>query len=398
MTITRHPCEVKGETQQMPLFEESQEHRDFRNVFRKFVAREITPYAEEWERKGAVPRELWLKLGKQGFLCPWLPEEFGGAGLDYGYSVIINEELIRGDGFGVGTGLHSDTAAPYLYAYGSEELKKRLLPKCTTGEAIVAIGLTEPNAGSDLAAIRTRAVKDGDHYIINGQKTFITNGIFADIIVVACKVDSPDGSKAITLMVVEGNAPGFSRGRRLEKMGWRKQDTGELFFEDCRVPVSNLLGEEGKGFKYMMQMLGRERLTICLDCQTLAEECLKEALSYAKIREAFGRPIGNFQHIAFKLAQMATEIEIGRTFLNTLVAEFVQEEDITMKVSMAKAWVGEMAQRVAYDALQIHGGYGYMEEYRICRLTRDLRGFPIFGGSTEIMNLIVARRLGLNPG
>jgi acyl-CoA dehydrogenase len=381
----------------MPLFEESQEHRDFRKVFRKFVAREITPYAEEWEHKRAVPRELWVKLGKQGFLCPWLPEEYGGLGVDYGYSLIINEELIRGDGFGVGLGLHSDTATPYMFHYGSEELKKRLLPKCTTGEAIAAISLTEPNAGSDLAAIRTKAVRDGDSYVINGQKTFITGGVFADIHVVACKVDAPEGSKGITLIVAEAGTPGLST-RQLEKMGWHKQDTAEVFFEDCRVPAGNLLGEEGKGFKYMMEMLCRERLTICLDCQTLAEECLKEGLSYSKIREAFGRPIGNFQHNAFKLAQMATELEIGRTFLNTLVAEFIAGEDITLKVSMAKAWIGEMAQRVAYDALQLHGGYGYMEEYRICRLTRDLRGFPIFGGSTQIMNLIIARRLGLNPG
>jgi acyl-CoA dehydrogenase len=380
----------------MALFEEDQEHKDFRQVFKKFVAREITPFAEEWEKKRAVPREVWRKLGKQGFLCPWLPEEYGGLGLDYGYSVIINQELIRGDGFGVGLGLHSDTATPYMFHYGSEELKKRILPKCTTGEAIAAISLTEPNAGSDLAAIRTRAVKDGDHYVLNGQKTFITGGVFADVHVVACKTDSSHGSKGITLIVAEAGTPGLST-RQLEKMGWHKQDTAEVFFEDCRVPVGNLLGEEGKGFKYMMEMLCRERLTITLDCQTLAEECLKEGLSYAKVREAFGRPIGNFQHNAFKLAQMATEVEIGRSFLNILVHEFISGVDITLKVSMAKAWIAEMAQRVAYDALQLHGGYGYMEEYRICRLVLDLRGFPIFGGSTEIMNLIIARRLGLDP-
>jgi acyl-CoA dehydrogenase len=380
----------------MPLFEENQNYRDFRQVVRKFVAREITPHTKEWEHNRSVPREIWLKLGKQGFLCPWLPEEYGGHGLDYGYSFIVSQEIVRGDGFGVTVGLYCDTATPYIYNFGSEELKRRLLPKCTTGEAIVVIDFTEPNAGSDLAAIRTRAVLDGDHYVINGQKTFITGGVFADIHVVACKTDPSGGSKGITLIVVESNTPGLST-RQLEKMGWHKQDTAEVFFEDCRVPVGNLLGEEGKGFKYMMEMLPRERLTICLECQALAEECLKEALNYSKVREAFGRPIGNFQHNAFKLAQMATEVEIGRTFLNTLVAEFIKGEDITLKVSMAKAWVCEMAQRVAYDALQIHGGYGYMEEYRICRLYRDLRGFPIFGGSTEIMKLIIARRLGLNP-
>lgn len=377
-------------------FEEDQEHKIFRQVFKKFVAREITPFAEEWERKRAVPREVWKKLGKQGFLCPWLPEEYGGHGLDYGYSVIINQELIRGDGFGVGLGLHSDTATPYIFHFGSEELKRRILPKCTSGEAIAAISLTEPNAGSDLAAIRTKAVRDGDYYVLNGQKTFITGGVFADVHVVACKTDSSQGAKSITLIVAEAGTPGLST-RQLEKMGWHKQDTAEVFFEDCRVPASNLLGEEGKGFKYMMEMFPRERLTITLDAQTLAEECLKEGLNYAKVREAFGRPIGNFQSNAFKLAQMATEVDIGRTYLDTLVAQFLKGEDITLKVSMAKAWIAEMAQRVAYQALQLHGGYGYMEEYRICRLVRDLRGFPIFGGSTEIMNLIIARRLGLDP-
>jgi acyl-CoA dehydrogenase len=380
----------------MPLFEEAQDYRDFRLVVRKFVAREITPFAKEWERQRSVPREIWLKLGKQGFLCQWLPEEYGGLGLDYRYSFIVSEEIIRGDGFGVTVGLFCDTATPYIYRFGSEELKRRVLPRCTTGQVIVALGLTEPNAGSDLAAIITRAVREGDHYVINGQKTFITGGVFADVYVVACKAESADGSKGISLIVVESNTPGLST-RPLEKMGWHKQDTAEVFFEDCHVPAGNLLGEEGKGFKYMMEMLPRERLTICLDCQTLAEECLKEALNYSKVREAFGRPIGNFQYNAFKLAQMATEVEIGRTFLNTLVSEFVNGKDITLKVSMAKAWICEMAQRVAYDAVQIHGGYGYMEEYRICRLYRDLRGFPIFGGSTEIQKLIIARRLGLNP-
>jgi acyl-CoA dehydrogenase len=381
----------------MPLFEESQEHRDFRQVFKKFVAREITPYAEEWEHNRAVPRELWVKMGKQGFLCPWLPEEYGGLGLDFRYLVIINEELLRGDGFGVGVPLHSDVATPYLYSYGSEELKKRLLPKTTTGEAICAIGLTEPNAGSDLAAIRTKAVKDGDHYVINGQKTFITNGVFADIIITACKVDSGDGSKGISLIVVEKDSPGFSRGRKLEKMGYHMQDTAELFYEDCRVPVSNLLGQEGQGFKYMMEKLDRERLEVTIKCQGMAEECLKEALNYAKVREAFGRTIGTFQHNAFKLAEMATEVEIGRTFLNTLIEEHIRGENINMKVSMAKAWIGEMVNRIAYQAVQIHGGYGVMEEYRVCRLSRDVRALSIFAGTSEIMKLIIARKLGLSP-
>jgi acyl-CoA dehydrogenase len=381
----------------MPLFEDNGEQRSFRQVFKKFVAREVTPYIEEWEKNNAIPRELWKKFGKQGFLCPWLPEDYGGAGLDYTYNMIINEELIRGDAVSTGIPLHSDVAVPYIYSYGSEELKKRVLPRCTSGDYISAIGLTEPNAGSDLAAIRTKAVRDGDFYVINGQKTFITNGMFADIIILACKVDSPGVSRGISMIVVEAGAPGFSRGRQLTKMGFHMQDTAELFFEDCRVPVGNLLGEEGKGFKYMMEKLSHERLEVCIKCQVLAEECLKEAIKYAKVREAFGRPIANFQHNAFKLAEMATEVQIGRTLIDTLVAEFAKGEDITMKVSMAKAWLAEMANRVAYQAVQIHGGYGYMEEYRICRLYRDVRIFPIIAGTTEIMKLIVARGLGLDP-
>lgn len=379
----------------MPLFEETQELKDFRQVFKKFVAREIAPHYEEWENARAVPRELWKKMGGQGFLCQWLPEKYGGLDLDFRYSVVVGEELCRGGGFAVGVPLHSDVATPYLYSYGTEELKERLLRKTTTGEAICAVGLTEPNAGSDLAAIRTKAVRDGDYYVINGQKTFITNGTFADIIVTACKVDTADGGKGITLIAVEADSPGFHRGRRLEKMGRHMQDTAELFYEDCRVPVGNLLGEEGKGFKYMMEKLCRERLEVCLKCITMAEECFKEGLEYAKVREAFGKRIGNHQANGFKLAQMATEVEIGRTFFNTLVEEFVRGEDITMKVSMAKAWLGEMLQRIAYQALQLHGGYGYMEEYRICRLFREVRALSIFAGTTEIMNVIIARKLGL---
>lgn len=379
----------------MPLFEDSEEHKEFRRVFKKFVAREVTPYCEEWEKDGTVPREFWRKMGKQGFLCPWLPEEYGGLGLDFKYSLIINEELVRGGAFSTGITLHSDVATPYLYSYGTEELKRRLLPKTLTGEVVCALGMTEPNAGSDLAAIRTKAVRDGDYYVINGQKTFISNGVSADIIITACKVDSADGSRGISLIVVEANNPGLHRGRKLDKMGRRMQDTAELFYEDCRVPAGNILGEEGKGFKYMMAKLVPERLEVCTKCITLAEECLREGLKYAKEREAFGQVIGDFQHNAFKLAEMATEVEIGRTFFNTLVEEFVRGEDITMKVSMAKAWLGEMVNRVAYHALQLHGAYGYVEEYPICRMYRDARGLSILAGTTEIMKVIIARKLGL---
>ncbi len=383
----------------MPLFEDTQEERDFRLVLKKFIAKEMTPYREEWDKNRAVPREAWKKIGRQGFLCTWLPEEYGGAGLNFRYSVIIGQELIRGDAMGIGVPNHSEVAVPYIYSFGSEELKERLLPKTTTGEAIACICVTEPNAGSDAAAIRTKAVKDGDYYILNGQKTFITNGTFADIMVVVCKAESPDdpSSKKISIIVVEGDSLKYVKRRQLEKMGRHATDTSEIFFEDCPVPVGNLLGKEGEGFKYTMQELGRERLEVCIKCQAYAEECLKEAINYAKIREAFGKPIGNFEHISFELAQMATDVEIGRTFLHTCVEEFIMGEDITMKVSMAKAWLAEMANRVAYKAVQIHGGYGYMAEYRICRLYQDVRVLPIFAGTTEIMNIIIARKLGFKP-
>ncbi|VBB42678.1 Butyryl-CoA dehydrogenase [uncultured Desulfatiglans sp.] len=375
----------------------TEEHQIFRDAFRKFVAKEITPNVEQWEADRAVPRDLWLKMGEQGYLCPWLPEQYGGLGLGFEYSVIINEELIRGDGFGVGVPLHSDVATPYVHSYATPEMKERWLPGCATGEVITSIGLTEPNAGSDLAAIRTTARRDGDSYVLNGQKTFITNGYFADLVVVAAKTDPKAGHRGVSLILVDKDAPGFHRGRRLEKMGYHMQDTAELFFEDCRVPASHLLGAEGAGFKYMMEKLQRERLEVCIKCQVNAEEALKEGLNYAKVREAFGRPIGNFQYTAFRLAEMATDVELGRVFLDHLIRRHIEGNDITQQVSMAKYWLGEMVNRVAYQALQIHGGYGYMEEYRICRISRDVRSLSIFAGTSEIMKLIVSRNLGLTP-
>jgi len=374
----------------------TEEHRIFRETFKKFVAKEITPHVPEWEANREVPRELWLKMGKQGFLCPWLPEKYGGLNLGYEYSVIIDEELMRGDGYGVGVPLHSDAAVPYIYSYGTQEIKDKWLPKCTTGEAITCLGMTEPDTGSDLAAIRTKAVREGDHYNVNGQKTFITNGFVADLVMLVAKTDPSKGHSGITLFLAETDAPGFHR-RKLEKMGQHMQDTAELFFEDCPIPISNRLGEENKGFTYMMEKLQQERIEVSLKCQVMAEEAYKEALKYAKVREAFGRPIGNFQYTAFKLADMATEVELGRTFLDSLIADHIKGENIVQRVSMAKYWLGEMVNRVAYHAVQIHGGYGYMEEYRICRIYRDVRALSIFAGTSEIMKLIISRNIGLKP-
>jgi acyl-CoA dehydrogenase len=375
----------------------SEEHRIFRESFRRFVANEITPNVPKWEQEGAVPRDIWLKMGENGFLCPWLPEEYGGSGLGFEYSVIINEELIKGDAYGFGVPLHSDVAVPYIESYATPEVKADWLPRCASGEAVACIGLSEPGAGSDLAAIRTKAERDGQEYVINGSKVFITNGYFAEICVLACKTDPKAKHKGVSLILVPLDLAGIRR-RNLEKMGSHMQDTAELSFDDVRVPVRNLLGEEGQGFKYMMEKLQRERLEVCIKCQGMAEECLKEAIQYSQERKAFGRVIGEFQANAFKLAEMATDVELGRTFLDSLIYDFIRGKDIVQRVSMAKYWLGEMVNRVAYGAVQLHGGYGYMEEYRVCRLYRDVRALSIYAGTSEIMKLIVARKLGFTPG
>lgn len=376
----------------MELYNE--EHRVFRQTFKRFIQKEIEPYLDEWEEKGEVPRSMWKKMGDQGYLCPWLPEEYGGAGAGFQYSVIINEELSRANA-GIGVGLHSDIIAPYIYSYGNDEQKKKWLPGCCAGDIILSVAMTEPNTGSDLQAVKTTAVKDGDEYIINGQKTFISNGICADLVIVICKTDTQvrPPYKGISLIVVEDGTPGFTR-RKLNKMGMHSQDTAELFFEDCRVPVGNLLGEEGKGFIYLMEKLQQERLVSVVFSQCLAERMLEDAVKYAKTRQAFGKPIGKFQHNAFKIAEMATEVELGRTFLDSLVADHIAGKDIVKKVSMAKWWVGEMANRVAYNSLQLYGGYGYMDEYPISRHYRDVRAHTIFAGTSEIMKVIIARQLG----
>jgi acyl-CoA dehydrogenase len=376
------------------MYEE--EHNIFREAFRKFIQREIAPDIEQWEKQGIIPREAYLKMGESGFLCPWLPEEYGGSGADFLYSVIITEELSKAGAVSLMTPLHSDVIAPYIYALGNEEQKRKWLPGCATGDIILAIAMTEPDAGSDVAGLRTFAERQGDHYIINGSKTFISNGINADLVIVACRTDrGAKGSKGLSLICVERDTPGFKRGRKLDKMGLHSQDTAELVFEDCRVPAENLLGEENKGFYYLMGHLQQERLVAVVYTQAMAEAMLDMTLQYTRERKAFGEPICSFQHNAFKIVDMATEVRLGRSFTNDLIRKHMNREDIVTEVSMAKAWVGEMANRVAYHGVQLHGGYGYMEEYPICRFYRDVRPFTIFAGSTEIMKLIVSRKMGL---
>jgi len=375
----------------------TEEHDIFKSTFRKYLEKEVVPYLEEWEEEGGVPRSAWKKMGEQGFLCPWLEEKYGGSEADFQYSIIINQELSRIGANEFSVGLHSDVVAPYIHTYGSEEQKEKWLPQCTTGDILLAIAMTEPGAGSDLQSIRTKAIKDGDSYVVNGQKTFITNGFCCDLAIVVCITD-PDvkpAHKGISLLAVEAGTPGFNKGRKLKKMGLRFQDTSELFFEDCRVPRENLIGEEGKGFIYLMEKLQQERLVVVSRAQAAAEVMLEQTIAYCKEREAFGQPISSFQHNSFKIVEMATEIELGRTFFNDLLADHLEGKDIVKKVSMAKWWIAEMANRVAYDCVQLHGGYGYMEEYPICKWYRDIRASTIYAGTTEIMKTVIAKRMGL---
>ncbi|MBN8236262.1 acyl-CoA dehydrogenase family protein [Halobacillus kuroshimensis] len=375
----------------------TEEHEMLRASFRKFLKREALPYYEEWEKKGEVPRAFWRKLGEQGYLCPWLSETYGGMEADFGYSVIINEELEKvGTGL-IGVGLHNDIVVPYLEAYGTEEQKTRWLPKCVTGEVITAVAMTEPGAGSDLAGIRTTAVKKNDTYVMNGEKTFITNGIHADLIVVVCKTD-PQASpphKGISLFVVERGTHGFSRGRKLEKVGLHSQDTAELVFEDAIVPSSQLLGKEGEGFYYLMNQLQQERLIVGIGAVAACERMLEITVDYVTQRQAFGRSIASFQNTQFKLAELHTEIEIGRTFLNRTIEAHMQGEDVVKEVSMSKWWTTELVKKTAMECMQLHGGYGYMEEYEIARRFRDAPVTAVYAGSNEIMKTIIAKKMGL---
>jgi acyl-CoA dehydrogenase len=374
----------------------TEEHQIFRNAFRRYLEKEVVPYVEEWEREGEVPRSAWLKMGEQGFLCPWLEERYGGSGADFQYSVIIAEEMARVGVLGFSVSLHSDIVVPYIHSYGSEEQKDRWLPKCTTGEIVTAIAMTEPDAGSDLQAIKTRALRHGDHYVINGSKTFITNGYCCDLVIVVCKTDphADPPRRGMSLIAVEAGTPRFVKNRKLSKMGLHMSDTAELTFEDCRVPAQNLIGEEGRGFSYLMQQLQQERLIAVIRTQASAEAMLDLTIQYCKERHAFGRPIGTFQHNTFKIVEMATEVELGRTFLMDLIEDHINGRDIVMKVSMAKWWIAEMANRVAYNCVQLHGGYGFMEEYPICKWYRDIRATSIYAGTTEIMKYIIGKMLG----
>jgi acyl-CoA dehydrogenase len=373
------------------------DHDTFRQAFRQFVDREIRPHQERWREQGQVDREVWRKAGAQGFLCPWLDAKYGGPGADFLCSVIIMEELARAYESGFAMGLHSDIIVPYLYSFGSEEQKQRWLPGCASGDLVTALAMTEPGTGSDLAALATTAVRDGDDYVLNGSKTFISNGQLCDIAIIAAKTDpNPENAhKGISMFVVEAGRKGFAKGKRLHKMGMASQDTSELFFEDCRVPAANLLGIEGGGFMMMMQKLQQERLCVSIGAVSGAEQVLADTITYTKERKAFGKPISKFQNTQFKLVECLAKVEVGRAYLDKVVAEHVAGKYLVKECSIAKFWSTDMAQEVVDTCLQFFGGYGYMLEYPVTRAFMDARVQRIYAGTNEIMKVIVAKQLGL---
>ena len=369
------------------------EHEMFRSAVRKFIEKEIAPYHAQWEHDGVVPRELWLKAGEAGLLCCTIPEEYGGLGLDYLFDVIVFEEIARSGFTGPGFLIHCDLVATYVKSFGTEEQKKHWLPKMVSGEAIGSLGMTEPHAGSDLRNIRTRAVRDGDDFVIDGQKVFISNGQLCDVLVLATKTDSVAGGKGITLFLVDTSLPGFKRGKNLEKLGMKAQDTSELFFQDLRVPASAMLGAEGEGFKLMMTKLSQERLAQAIRSATVAEHLVEMTVEYTSQRKAFGQTIGDFQNTQFKLAELKTEAVIGRVFTDHCIEKFMDGQLDEVDAAMAKMWLSNLHCKVADECLQLFGGWGYMWEYPIARAFADSRIVKIAGGSIEIMKHIIGRSM-----
>jgi len=381
-----------------PLLEP--EHESFRATARAFIEKEVLPHHEQWEEDGQVSREVWTRAGDQGLLCFDVAEAYGGPGVrDFRYNLVLAEELTRAGASGPGFPVHTDIIVPYLSSLGTDEQKQRWLPGCVSGETITAIAMTEPGAGSDLQGVRTSAVDKGDHYVLNGSKTFISNGAMADLVVVVARTDTATdgglGHRGISLLVVERDMPGFGRGRNLDKVGMKAQDTSELFFDDVVVPKANLLGEEGTGFVSLMRNLPQERLSIAMTAAAACEAVLEMCLQHVKEREAFGRPIGTFQHNRFVIAEMATEARIARVFVDDCVRLHNAGELDATGASMAKWWTTELQKKIVDQGVQLFGGYGYMREYPIARAFMDSRVQTIYGGTTEIQKEIIGRSLGL---
>ncbi|MFI7514847.1 acyl-CoA dehydrogenase family protein [Micromonospora echinofusca] len=372
------------------------DHEEFRELCREFLTREAVPHHERWEADGIVDREVWRRAGAAGLLGMDVDTEYGGGGQrDFRFNAVLDEEIVAAGCTGLGFGLHNDVVAPYLTELTTDEQRKRWLPGFCSGDLVTAIAMSEPGAGSDLAGIRTSAVRDGDGWVLNGQKTFITNGEMADLVVVVVRTAPDQGAHGVSLIAVESGTPGFSRGRRLAKVGLKANDTAELFFDDCRVPAENLIGTENHGFYHLMANLPRERLSIAVAAVAAAERLLAVTLDYARSRQAFGRPIGAFQHNRFLLAELDTEVTIARTFVNHCVVEYDAGRLSVTDAAKAKWWTTELQNRVADRCVQLHGGYGYMLEYPVAKAWLDGRVQTIYGGTTEIMKEIIGRGLGL---
>ena len=371
----------------------SEDHEIFRDATRRFIEKEIVPNHGEWEQQGIVSRELWNAAGENGLLCCTVPEEYGGPGGDFLHSVVVNEELAKVGATGPAFPLHSDIIVPYILAYGSEDQKRNWLPKVVAGGTVMAIGMTEPIAGSDLQGIQTKAERDGNHFVLNGQKVWISNGQIADLYIIACKTDPKEGAKGISLILVEGDREGFKRGKNLEKIGYKAQDTSELFFEDVRVPITNLLGQEGRGFAQLMQQLPQERLVVAIRCATALEAALSETILYTKERKAFGRSISDFQNTRFKLAEVKTLAMVTRAFTDQCIQLHLEGKLTAEDAAAAKLQTTEALNKGVDECLQLHGGYGYSWEYPIARAWADARMSRIAGGSSEIMKEIISRNM-----
>jgi acyl-CoA dehydrogenase len=373
----------------------SEEHELFRAQFRRFVEAEVVPHLSAWNAAGITPRSIWKRMGEEGYLGANQPVEYGGAGADFLYDAIVMEELAWHRAHALQASLHSDVCLPYLTSYGTEEQKRRYLVPAIAGDCLLAIAMTEPGTGSDLANVQTRAIRDGDHYVLNGAKTFISNGQNCDLVIVVAKTDPAKRHDGISLLLAETTAPGFQRGRKLPKIGLKGQDTSEMAFVDCRVPAANLLGQEGQGFKMLMEKLQQERICIGVSSMASVRRSLDDTLAYVKERQAFGRPIARFQNTQFRLAELETEYELGQAFVDKLLAAHVRGEEIVKEVSMAKWWTTDLQKKVAVECLQLFGGYGFMEEYPISTDYLDAAVQSIYAGTNEIMKVIIARRLGL---
>lgn len=374
-----------------PLFDADLE--GFRDTVRKFLEKEAVPFHAQWEQDGQVDRALWNKAGEMGFLCPTAPEAYGGLGCDFRYSAVVIEEIARSGCSGIGWPLHSDIVMPYVLHYGSEHLKQKYIPKLISGEMVGAIAMTEPGAGSDLQGVKTTAIKKGDHYVLNGSKTFITNGQHADVVIVVAKTNPAEGAKGISLFMVESAWEGFQKGTNLDKVGMKAQDTSELFFQDVKVPVENILGGEGMGFVALMQELPQERLLVGLTALAASEAALQWTIDYVKERKAFGKPIANFQNTRFKLAELKADITAGRCFIDRCLELHLSKKLDVPTAAMLKQWSTDLQCRVMDECMQLFGGYGYMWEYPIARAWADSRVQKIYAGTNEIMKEIVARSI-----